>query len=266
MSQNNKNIPYILIFLFILLVFPYIIASNAGEAGIVISSQKINTTSLPTDIQDIQRLNPESYNYVLIEDQVNKVSKSTGLVGKERKLVISRQTHEIGSFVAVENVTADIYVTSYNIIDQDFNKLIIGETKKPYFGEVIEGLNYYGIIFILGISKIVYYTGGLMIVLILTLLYNRGPALWNIPAVAAFYSFQTFLMIIMEYLNYIEMDGIAMAFSFLFIVLVPLTIWLQRYEKTDGGKQKIYKLYSLNKKIFLKIKNKLWPQNSTIYL
>lgn len=262
MFQNNKNISYILIFLFIILVIPYIIASNAGEAGIVIDSQIINTTSLPTDIQDIQRLNPESYNYILIEDQVNKVSKSTGLVGKERKLVLSRQAHEIGSFVAIENVTADIHVTSYNIIGQNFDKLIIGEAKIPYFGEIIEGLNYYGIIFILGISKIVYYGGAVLVVVILTFLNNRGPALWNIPAVAALYSFQAFLAIIMEYLNYVEMDGFVMAFSVLFLVLVPLTIWLQKYEKTEEGKQKILKVYSFNKEIFSKITNKLWPKPS----
>lgn len=260
MFQNKKNI--ILIILYVLLLIPYIIASNAGEAGIVIESQKINTTSLPIDIQDLQRLNPESYNYILIEDQLNKVSKSEGLVGKERKLILSRETQETGSFVAAENVTADIYVSSYNIIDQDFDKLIIGEAKKPVFGEIIEILNYYGITFILTFSKIFFYTGGFLVVLILTFRFQKGVALWNIPAVATFYSFQTFLAIIMDFLNHLEVDGFALVFSFLFFVLIPLTIWLQKYEKTEAGKQNFYKVYSLNKKLFLKIKNKLLPQTS----
>ncbi len=258
MPRNKKLLLFLIVLIYLILLAPYIIASNAGESGIVIKSQNLDLNSLPDDIKDILIYQKEPYNAILIEDPVTEVYTPQGQVYKERKLIISGEEKEIGSFVKIDNIVADIHVTSYNIMELSFNKLIIGDAGKPEFGTIIESINNFNsntisiLPLILIISKIDYLAGGFLAVVTMTFLYYRRIALWNIPAIVALYSFRSFFAVGVSLLNMLEVDVISMVFSFLFVIAIPLTLWIQRYEMSENGWRKIHGLYIKNKKIFFK--------------
>lgn len=253
-----------------MMLIPYTILSYSGEAGIVIENQVTDKSSLPSEIQDLLRPKSETYNLILIEDQLNKVTKE-GLVSYEKKLVISKETQPtgsfkisedtqpIGSFVIINDITSNIMVTSYDIIDQPFDKLIMGSVKKPSFanieyGWIIEKMNYYNLKIILTLSRLDFIAGGFFVVLIMTFMFHRWVALWNIPAMGALYSIEFLLAVIISFMSNIEVDGITMLFGSLFIVFIPLAIWIKNYEETEKGKKKISELYAMNNNILLRIK------------
>lgn len=257
-----------------MMLIPYTILSYSGEAGIVIENQVIDKSSLPSEIQDLLRSKSEIYNLILIEDQLNKVSKE-GLVTYEKKLVISKETQPtgsfrisedtqpVGSFVIINDITSNILVTSYDIIDQPFDKMIMGSVKKPSFanieyGWLIEKISQYNLKFILTLSRLDFIAGGILVVLILTFMYHRWVALWNIPAMGALYSIEFFLAVIISFMSNIEVGGITMLFGSLFIVFIPLTIWIKNYEKTEKGKKNISDLYVMNNNMLLRIKKIFW--------
>lgn len=236
------------------MLIPYIIASNAGEAGIIIDNKRIDVNSLPVDIQDLLIYKNDIYNAILIEDPINLVSKPNGQVARERKLVISRKTQEKGSFVRIDDITTNVYV-SHNIIpdiNSPFEKQIIGDTTKAGFGKIIEIISYYNIpVFIL--SKIGFFAGGLLVVLILSFLLYRMIELWNIPAMITCYSFQIFLANLIMGMNHLQVDSTNLLFGFLFIPGVFLTFKTKTFEETEEGKQKIHEIYKLNIKLLKKI-------------
>ncbi|KCZ70779.1 hypothetical protein ANME2D_02804 [Candidatus Methanoperedens nitroreducens] len=269
MSKTKKLISILIIIIYLISLVPFIIASNAGEAGIVIGNQNIDVNSLPDDIQDILIYKKGSYNAILIEDPITEVNKLKGQVAKERKLVLSKETQDKGSFVSIADIEMIVYVTSYNIIDQPFEKLIVGDVKKPEFGDIIETINtkigqinnyisstVLTLPLVLSISKVAFLAGGLLVVLILTFLLNSMVALWNIPAIIVLYSFQSFLANLVAFLNNLDVDSTSLMFGLLFIVALPLTFWIQRYERSEEGRQKIHELYEKNNQILSKIKSK----------
>lgn len=269
MLKNKKKLSILIIIAYLMLLIPYIIASNAGESGIVIENQMIDVISLPDDVQDVLIYKKDTYNLILIEDPTKDVSKPKGQVAKERKLVLSKEPREKGSFVRIADMTAVVYVTSYNIIDQPFEKLIIGDAKKAELGEVIETINnnieqinnyvsstVLTLSLIMSISKIVFLAGGLLVVLMLTFLFHRMVALWNIPAVVTLYSFHSFLAIVIAFFNKLEVEKTSIVFGLLFILALPLTFWLRRFEESEEGRKKIHELYIKNNEILSKIKYK----------
>jgi len=269
-KESKKLLTIFILIIYLILLVPYIITSNAGESGVVIENQRMDVHSIPNDIQDLLIYKNNSYNAILIEDPVTNVEKLEGKSAKERKVIISTESQEKGTFVRIDGITTDIYVTSYNIIDQPFDKMIIGDAKKAKFADVIgsinnelENLNKYfsddifDISQIVGISQLDFYIGGLLVVLILSFLFHRMFAIWNIPAIATLYSFQFFLTIIVEFLNKMKIEKSILIFGFMFILMLPLTLWMKRFEESENGKQKIFRLYAKNKEIFSKIKKKL---------
>jgi hypothetical protein len=269
MAQNMKSISILIIIIYLILLVPYIIASNAGESGIVIENQKMDVNSLPNDIQDLLVYKNDSINVILIEDPTTNVIKLNGKSAKERKVVLSKEAQDKGSFVMIDDMTTDIYVTSYNIIDQPFEKLIIGDAIKAEFASVIETINsdmeqlnsyissdFFNISEIMAISKIDFLAGGLLVVLVLTFLHQRMVALWNIPAIVTLYSFQSFIAIVVLYLNKLEVDTSSLTLGLLFVLTLPITFWLHRYEASENGRKKICELYVINNEILSKIKHK----------
>jgi len=270
MVQNKKLLTILIIIIYLILLVPYIIASNAGESGIVIENRMIDVHSLPNDIQDLLIYKNYSYNVILIEDPATNVEKLEGKSAKERKTIISKENLEKGSFVRIDDMTTDIYVTSYNIIDQPFEKLVIGDVKKASFGGIIETMNdglmqlndyisndIFDVSQIVTISKVDFYAGGLLVVLVLSFLFHRMFALWNIPAIATLYSFQFFLTIIVGFMNKLKIETSILIFGFIFIPTLLLTYWVKGYEESESGKRKILRIYAKNIEIFSKIKKKL---------
>lgn len=257
MNHSKKLISILVIIIYLVLLIPYTIVSNAGEAGIVIETQKISIDSLPDDIQDLLMNKKGDYNALLIEDQITlekkQVTQDRNQITKERILVLSEGTHEKNSFVKIDTVAIDMRLTNNVIpaINQSFDKLIIGETGKAEFGDIIETMSYYNLTPLLAFSSIDFLAGGLFIVLILTFLFNRRVALWNIPAIMTCYSFQFFLANLIAGMNQLEVETMYRLFGFLFLPALLLTFIVKTFEETNEGKQKICELYRYNIK-FLK--------------
>ncbi len=250
MLQNKKILSVLIISIYLIFLIPYIIASNSGEAGIVLENQKIDYNSLPDDVQDLLIYKKESYSAILIEDQITKVMDLKGQVAKEKKLILSQEAQETGRFIGIDNIESDTYVPNNIIptINQSFDRLIIGDPKKVKFGEIIEVINYYNVAFILALSKIDFLVGGMLVVLFLTYLRQKMVASWNIPAMITCYSFQFFLVNIIASMNKLQVESIPLLFGFLFIPLLPLAFRIMMFEETSEGKKRILELYKNNKK------------------
>lgn len=263
MSQNKKILSILIVTIYLILLAPYMVASNSGEVGIVKNNQGIDVNSLPEDIQDLLIYKNSSYNLILIEDPINNIKNLKGQISKERKLVLSKETAENNNFVRVDNALINIYAPN-NIIsftNQTFDRLIIGDTKKAELGGVIEIISYLGLTPILTVSQIAYFIGGILIVIILTFLFNKMLALWNIPAIITCYSFQFFLASRIASMNHLEAEFTILLFGFLFIPALLLTFKVKKLEDTNKGRQNICDLYKGNIKLFktilLKFKNKI---------
>jgi len=261
MQGSKKILSVLIIIVYLTVLFPYTIVSNAGEAGIIVEDQRVDVNSLPNDVQDILINKKDSYNIILIEDLITnekyQIAENTYQIAKQRKLVLSGETQEKGSFIKVNNITNDIYIAYDGIqgINQSFDKLVIGDVKKAKFGGIIE-LIHHKLPAILTLSAIDSLAGGLLLVLVLTVLFHRMVALWNIPAIITLYSFQTLLANLIAGMNKLEIEPLNRLFGFLFIVALPLTFKLKTFEESIGGKQHILDLYQFNIKIVKKVLNK----------
>lgn len=256
-TRNKKILLFSIIITYLILLIPYTVVSNAGEVGIVDSSQRIDVNSLPADIQDLLTIKKDSYNILIIVYPIADLTKLNGQNVKERKLILSNNMQEDGSFVRINNMTADIYVSSYAIVNQTFDKLIIGDTKTAVLNNIIETINYYKLNSIISISKIDYLVGGLFVVLIITFLFNNKMlGLWNIPAIIVFYSFQFFITNMIGMANGLKIYPIYLLFGLFFVPAMYIVSMLHKYEKTEEGQLKILKLRIRNRQIFSKIKAK----------
>ncbi len=254
--------------LYLILLIPYTVVSNAGEAGIVMETQKISINSLPEDIQDLLMNKKDYYNILLIENQITlekkQVTQDRNQITKERILVLSEGTQEKDSFIKIDTESTDMRVTNNIIpaINQSFDKLIIGETKKAGLGGLIETISFYKLTPIIALSSINFLVGGLIVVFILNFLFNRMIALWNTSAIITCYSFQLFLANLIAGMNQLEVASFYRLAGLLFIPALFLSFKMKTFEEADEGKQKIRELYRYNIKILkgligiLKIWNK----------
>ena len=245
-----------------MLLIPFTILSNAGKSGIVVENQRISVNDLPEDIHDLLIYKKDVYNISLIEDLLPKENTQITLersqIEKQRKLVFSENIQEKGSFVRVDNIALYLFAPDNAIpaINQSYGKIIIGDIKAAKFGGIIEKIYSYHLTPIITISKIDFFAGGLIVVLLLTFLLYRMVALWNIPAIITCYSLQFFLANRIAGMNQLQVNSISMMLGFLFILAFPLTLWIKKYEETEKGKQEIYRLYIKNKKLFFKLRSK----------
>ena len=76
--RNKKILLFSIIITYLILLIPYTVVSNAGEVGIVDSSQRIDVNSLPTDIQDLLTIKKDSYNILIIEYPIAELTKLNG--------------------------------------------------------------------------------------------------------------------------------------------------------------------------------------------
>lgn len=248
-----------IIIIYLILLTPYLVASNSGESGLVINAQKIDIASLPTDIQDLIPYKNLQYNAIVVVDQTHDVNNLKGQVSKERKLVISPETAQNNEFIRVDNIVFNIYAPANLIpgINQTFDTLIIGDTKKVGYGGIIEFCNNLKINPILIASRIDYLIGGFLVVLLITFICHKAVALWNIPAIIACYSFQLFIANIIANANRLEVNLVILLFGLLFIPALYLVFKVKEFEESKEGKKQITHLYRENIVLFTRLISKI---------
>jgi hypothetical protein len=254
MTQASKilTLSVALIIIYLILLMPYIVALNSGESGIVISTQKIDIASLPTDVQDLIPYKNLQYNAIVVDDQINSVKNLKGQNLKARKLVLSTRPAQNDEFIRADNIIINIYAPT-NLIpvtNQTFDKLIIGDTNKVEYGGIIEIINKLRINPIMAASQVDFLIGGFLVVLVLTFVYTNGVALWNVPAIITCYSFQFFIAGRIASANHLETDLILLLFGLLFIPAGYLTFKVKEFEESDEGRKQILNLYRENMALF----------------
>ena len=256
-------VSFLIILLYLIILIPYVIISNAGETGIVIDRQNINSGYLSEDMRDILINQSDSYNIIVIEDiypkEIVQISNEWDQVAKEKKIILSGEDAKIGSFVRIDDVRNYMYVP-YNVLpplNQSFEKFITGNPEKAQFGGVIESIYNNNLVLIYPISKLTFYMGGLLVMLILTYLLHNKLKLWNIPAIITCYSFQFFLGNMIASMNHLKIETTFLLFGFIFILTIPVTFKLRNFEDTIEGKRKIVELYKLNINFMKRITEKM---------
>lgn len=247
----KKLVSVLLIIGYILLVIPNVALDNVGKSGIVIDSKVVPTQSFQKDIQDILPSHNSEYYVIIIQDIKE---------GEKYAVIYSSFLEDKDSFVKIEDITTEWYIDSRifsSIINQPFDKLIIGNTDKvEYVGWIVDTIISYGLSPLFTLSSVVFFVGGFLVITLISILLKNTVKLWNIPAMLCCYSFQFLLGSIIAILNQAELDLLSIMFGSLFIVFLPLTFIVQRYEETHEGKQNIKKLYEIHNEI---IRN-LWSR------
>lgn len=262
MTPDTKRILGVFVFMvviYLMLLLPYLVASNSGESGIVSSVQKIDITSLPRDIQDLIPYKEKQYYAIVVVDDTDTVKDLKGQISKERKLILSPMPAQINEFIRADNILINIFAPA-NLIpvtDQEFHTLIIGDANRVGYGEIVEFSNFLRITPILVASRIVFYIGAFIIILGFSLLFNKKTGLWCIFALISCYSFQFFLASRIASANHLETDLIILLFSFMFLPALYLAFKVKEYEVSEKGKKRIVHLYRRNLEIFHKIKLKI---------
>lgn len=262
MTPKTKQMLGVISFMFIIymiLLSPYLVASNSGDSGLVTSVQQINIDSLPTDIQDLIPYKNQQYYAIIVVDEMSSVKDLKGQISKERKLILSPQPAQINEFVRADNVLIDIYAPT-NLIpvtDQAFDTLIIGDANPVGFGGVIEICNDLKIAPILLVSRIVFYIGAFILVLGFSLIYYKHIALWNIPALITCYSFQFFMASRIASVNHLETDMLPLLFGFIFLPALYLALRVEAFEESRDGKKYISHIYRENIRVYTITKSKI---------
>jgi hypothetical protein len=241
-----------MVILYLVLLMPYMVALNSGESGIVVSTQQIDIASLPTDVQDLIPYKNLQYNAIVYDDQIYSVKNLKGQSLKERKLVLSTRPAQNGEFIRADNIIINIYAPT-NLIpvtNQTFDKLIIGDTTKVEFGGIIEIINKLKINPVLVASQIDFLIGGLLVILVLTFVFDKAVALWNIPGIITCYSFQYFIAGRIASANHLETDLILLLFGLLFIPAFYVTFKVREFEGSYEGRKQISGLYRENMALF----------------
>jgi len=266
-KSNKKILAGILIILYIILIIPYCIVSSVDkkdimENGIVISSQKVSYESSPKGIQDIIQYSND-YNLIVIKD-IYSPTKSA--------VIYKGDQYSPNDFIKIGDITTDLYVDSHylSFVDRSFNKLIVGKVDKvKYGGGLIEFLAINKLIFLISISKIIFLIGGLLIIVVLGLIFAEMLDIWSIPGVLSIYSFQFFILNTLSILNQENViasrltptivDTLIFPFGYLFILFIPITIIIRKYEATPNGEKlidKIFQYQALQIKSFISIFHK----------
>ncbi len=251
MTKSKFIAGIFLIVLYIIFLLPYSIVSSVDKEdivknGIVVSSQTIQYQSFPRGIQDILP-NKTDYNLIIIK-KVDSPEKSA--------LIFEGDQYLPNDFVKVEDLTTDIYIDSHilSTVDKPFNKLIIGKLNKvTYGGDYIEYLTANKLTFLIALSKAFFYLGGLLIIIVISLLFTGRLEMWTIPGVLSSYSFQFFIINTLSILNQGDViatrltpsiiDNLVVPFGYLFIILIPVTVFIKKYEDTNKGQQMLFKLF-----------------------
>lgn len=250
-KSNGKLVAGILIVLYIILIIPYSIVSSVDkkdimENGIVVSSQQVSYESFPKGIQDIIQY-PNDYNLIVIKD-VYSPTKSA--------VIYQGDQYSPNDFIKIEDINTDLYIDSHylSFVDKSFNKLITGKVDQvKYGGGLIEFLAYNKLTFLISISKIVFYIGGFFIVFALGSIFAEVFDIWSVSGVIGSYSFQFFIINTLSLLNQENViaarltpsivDALIVPFGYLFILFIPITIIIKKYEATANGEKLIYSLF-----------------------
>jgi len=219
---------------YLLLVVPYIVHTNLGDSGIVREIKRIEAQSMPDDIKDVFGREKESYTVLMVQDTISKRSFA---------VILTKNAHVTDSVVRVSDRIIDWHVDWHGLdfFGRRYDDLIVGEVQNPSATatliETILSSRFGSTLF--SISKAVFHLGALVLIIYISFLFYNRPALWNIPAVLTCYSFVVFWDNRTANLYQVVVPDMMRYFGYMFLILLPLTIKLWRYEESEKGREKL---------------------------
>jgi hypothetical protein len=232
--------------LLILLLVPYLVHVNLDNAGLVVYSGERTVDSLPEGIQELAKLKGFVQPVILLvkHQQPERVT-----------MVVTSEMFWPGEVVELFDYVVNWHVDwrDFNLVDQSFDRFVIASVRQL---NSIESAIEYLLLPPLGealftLSKADFYVGSLAIVLLSTVLLQKRLALWNIPAAISFYSFQIWVLnkIAYDHGNYVTLEF--SSFGYFFFVLLPVTVYMWRFERSQAGSNIARKLSTLSQAIGL---------------
>ncbi len=241
MKEEKKKSFNVVVFLmtifYFLLLLPYIVHSNLENVGVVKDFEVIQFNSFPDDIREFLVTQKDSYTVLMVEN----------VLPKRKMIIISDESNFVrGTIVEATDSVVDRSVDwhGYAFTDYHFDKIIIGEIKsvgriESFFELLFINLPSDVSGLILTLSKLNFLIGPIVLVLCLSFLLRGNLGLWNIFAIPAFYSFEFFCSNMLKVSHEISISSFKMGIGYIFVILLPIAIWVGRFEVSPKGKDLI---------------------------
>lgn len=227
------------VFIYVLLLVPYVVHTNIGDTGVILDYKVIPVKDLPEDIQDVITSKTDCTIH-LVE---HSTSKKVGVV-----ITTSESTYYPGTVVEVTDKIIDWRVDwhKYSFFNHEFDNLIVGDVEKigAFESDIETSLSSSIGSVIFSLSKLNFYGGPLLIVVYLSFSFRDRPYLWNAPAIISFYSFEVFFGNVIAAMHDVMISGAERYFGFLFFALVPFTYVFMKYEESEEGQLRIKKYWN----------------------
>ena len=231
---------------YFLLLAPYIVHTNLSEvdAGIVEDLKIIPVQSLPKDVQDLGAFSEEC-TVLLVKDTISD----------RRTVIITEKSHRYSSLSTGDIVEITDKIIDWHVdwhaykqyfFDESFSTLIVGNVEEiSGLESSIEDLlssSYGGVLY--SLSQVIFLCAPLLLILYITLSFKDRLYLWNITAILALYSLEVFIFNIVGGMHHIAVSsGTESYFGYLFLVLIPFTLFFARYEESERGQARIKEYY-----------------------
>ena len=233
--------------LYVFLLLPFVIHVNL-DSGIVLESRPIELESLPVHIREMCALRGiSSPSLLMVEHRYPDWST----------MVISTKNFLVGDFVELHD-----YVVNWRVDWRDFgfaNRLLernyvfdrfaITNVRRlsdveSAFENLLLGPSYGELLYM--ISEGVFYAGPVMLTLFIAFFLQRRLALWNLPAMFAFYSFEVWRLntVMIDHGLYVPTEMVF--FGYAFVACIPAILYLWRFERKPLGRKIAEKLKTLS--------------------
>jgi len=247
-QQRGNRRQYVMLILGVILMYvlifpiPYVVHSNLENAGIVVYNDEIPLEALPQNLQEVCRLRGINAPVMLLVKHVEP---------EWTTMVISTENLPMGTTVEMSEHIINWHVDwrDFNLANQPFQKLAISKVERlnefeAFFERVLYAQR--GSIGLYDLSKVTFYGGPILFILCLTLVVQKRLALWNLPAVFSCYSFQIWSMNTLASVHRLTVTTEWEYFGYLFVGLIPLTLYAWYFERSTGGRPTARKMMALS--------------------
>lgn len=232
--------------IYLVLLIPYVTHTNLDNTGVVVYSQSITVESLPEQIQEICRLKNVYVTTLLLVKHSNPEWTAMAITSGEFP---NDAIVEMSGYI----VNWRVDWRSFGLVDQPYDRFAIADVRlADPFDSWVENILFHPLGgYLHDVFKLDFYAGPIMLVFLLTLLIEGRLALWNIPAIWSCYSFQVWIQSMIAQSHNVNVAIEWKYFGYLFFALLPVTMYLWYFERSEAGRGTAKKLKAISKALGL---------------
>jgi len=228
--SSKAIVIFCILLIYFLLLIPYTVHLNLGNAGVVIYNEEIALEFLPHGVQELARERGFATPVILLVKHP---------IQEWTSMVITSKSFSVGTVVEMSDYVVNWRVDwrDFNFAGQAFQRLIIANVKQldPFESSIETVFSTPQGWILYDVSRVDFYAGPVLVVFALTMLLQKRLALWNIPALVGFYSFQTWRLNTLAYVHRLPVDVELEYFGYLFVAMLPLVLYIWHFERSSGG-------------------------------